>query len=110
MVQRVLPVFQITCLKIRELQLLIAEDGIKLAEQQLKIILNQKLLDNYLKISCLRLLCDTYNNIKEYKKSKEYGLKAYNLAKMEKNHLETLKSLMLLINVSLQQIIDKLSR
>jgi hypothetical protein len=98
-----------TRLKIRELQLLIAEDGLKLAEQQLKLILNQKALDNFLKIYTLRLLCDTYNSVKEYKKSRKYGMEAYNLARLEKNPLEILKSLLLLINISLQQIVTSIN-
>jgi hypothetical protein len=94
-----------TRLKIRELQLLIAEDGLKLAEQQLILILSQKSLDNFLKIYTLRLLCDTYNSVKKYDKSRKYGMEAYNLAKLEKNPLEILKSLLLLINISLQQVV-----
>ena len=96
-----------TRLKIRELQLLLEEDGRKLAEDQLKLILDQKNIDNYLKTKCLRLLCNIRASIKDYEKSRKWGIEAYAIAKLENNPLEILKSLILLLNITLQQTIEE---
>ena len=94
-------------LKIRELQLLSEEDGKKLAEEQLKLILSAKNVDNSLKTKSLRLLCNIRASVKDYEKSRIWGLESYSIAKLENNPLEILKSLILLLNVTLQQTIEE---